>query len=195
MMPEKLNILFVLNPVSGGKKKPDWELIIKDYFRELPHSIDFFELTGGSDEKSILKKIENLNADRVVAVGGDGTVALVRKILIKQKLPLGILSGGSANGLAKELNIPADPQKALDIIVSGKINPCDTIKVNEDEMVFHLADLGLNARIIEYFDESRFRGMITYARMLFKALANKSLMRVHVKGDGLDETIAAYMIV
>ena len=37
--------------------------------------------------------------------------------------------------------------------------------------------------------------MLTYTRMLFKALANKSLMRVHVKGDGIDETIAAYMIV
>lgn len=194
-MPEKLNFLFVLNPVSGGKNKPDWKAVITEYFQESDHSIHFYELSGGSDGAAIVEKIKEINPDRVVAVGGDGTVSLVGKILIKHRRPLGILPGGSANGLAKELNIPADPQKALDIIVSGKIIPCDTIKINEDEMVFHLADLGLNAQIIEYFDESRFRGMVTYARMLFKALANKRLMRVHVKGDGLDETIAAYMIV
>ena len=195
MMPKDLTLLFVLNPVSGSTKKPDWETIIKDYFKEFSHNIHFFKLTGGDDEKAILARIHETNPDRVIAVGGDGTVALVGKILIKHHIPLGILPGGSANGLAKELAIPVDPQKALDIIVSGKIQPFDTIKINKDEMIFHLADLGLNAQIIQYFDESRFRGMITYARMLFKALANKRLMKVHLKGDNLDKTIAAYMIV
>ncbi|MEO7317224.1 MAG: diacylglycerol kinase family protein [Ginsengibacter sp.] len=195
MMPELLTILFVLNPVSGGKKKPEWKTLIMDYFKELPHKIDFYELTGGNDQPAIQSKIKEMNAQRVVAVGGDGTVSLVGKILIQNKILLGILPGGSANGMAAELKIPSDPQKALDIIVSGKIHPCDTIRINEDDMVFHLADLGLNAQIIKYFDESRFRGMLTYSRMLFKALANKSLMKVHLKGDNLDETIAAYMIV
>lgn len=194
-MPEILNILFVLNPVSGGKKNPNWETVITDYFKELPHHIHFFELTGGSDEEAIERKIKEINTDRVVAVGGDGTVSLVGKILIKNKIPLGILPGGSANGMAAELKIPSDPQKALDIIVSGEISPCDTIKINEDDMVFHLADLGLNALLIKYFDESRFRGMWNYARMLLKVLVNKSLMKVHIKGDNMDQTIAAYMIV
>ena len=195
MIPEILKILFVLNPVSGGNKKPDWEELIKDYFKELPHEIDFFKLTGGNDKPEIENKVKEMHPNRVVAVGGDGTVSLVGKILVQNKIPLGILPGGSANGMAAELNIPADPQKALDIIVSGRIHSCDTIKINEDDMVFHLADLGLNAQIIKYFDESRFRGMLTYSRMLFKALVNKRLMKVHLKGDNLDETIAAYMIV
>ena len=195
MVPKVLTFLFVLNPVSGRKNKPDWETVIKDYFKDLSHTIHFYQLTGSDDGQAILKSIKEMNPDRVVAVGGDGTVALVGKILIKEKIPLGILPGGSANGMAKELNIPVNPQKALDIIVSGKINPCDTIKINEDDMVFHLADLGLNAQIIQYFDESKFRGMVTYARMLFKALANRRLMKVHLKGDNMDETIAAYMIV
>lgn len=194
-MPEIVKVLFVLNPVSGSSKKPDWEKLIIDYFKELPHQIDFFELTGGDDKAAIENKITESNPQRVVAVGGDGTVSLVGKILIKTNIPMGILPGGSANGMAAELNIPTDPQKALDIIVSGKTHPCDTIKINDEDVVFHLADLGLNAQIIQYFDESRFRGMLTYARMLFKALANRRLMKVHLKGDNLDETIAAYMIV
>lgn len=196
MMPELLKILFILNPVSGGKKKPNWKLIITEYFKEKAHKIEFFELTDGDNDKAAIEnKIKQLNPDRVVAVGGDGTVSLVGKLLIQNKIPLAILPGGSANGMAAELNIPSDPKKALDIIVSGKRQLCDTIKINKDDMVFHLADLGLNAQIIKYFDESRFRGIWTYSRMLLKALMNKSLMKVHVKTDNLDTTIAAYMIV
>lgn len=195
MMPELLKILFVLNPVSGGNKNTDWIKLINEYFLKLPHTIDFFTLTGSDDTTAIENKIKTLNAQCVVAVGGDGTVSVVGKILIKLKIPLGILPAGSANGMAAELHIPSDPVKALDIIVSGKKQLCDTIKVNKNDMVFHLADLGLNAQIIKYFDESRFRGIWTYSRMLLKALMNKSLMKVHVKADNLDTTIAAYMIV
>ena len=49
--PEK--ILFVNNPVSGGKEKQDWESSIRDFFKELPHSIEIFLLTGKNDSVSI----------------------------------------------------------------------------------------------------------------------------------------------
>ena len=111
------------------------------------------------------------------------------------KIPLGILPAGSANGMAVELGIPSDFTKALDIIVSGKIDICDTIRINKEDMVFHLADLGLNALIIKYFDETKLRGMWTYSRMLVKALLNKSLMKVRLQTDTVDKVISAYMIV
>lgn len=194
-MPDILHILFVLNPGSGTKNTSDQQTAIAAYFKDLPHKIYYFELTGDNDEDAIEKKIKEVSPDRVVAVGGDGTVSLVGKILIKNKIPLGILPAGSANGMAAELKIPSHPQKAMDIIVSGKINFCDTVKINEEDMVFHLADLGLNALLIKYFDESRFRGMWNYARMLLKVLINRRLMKVHIKADNIDESTGAYMVV
>lgn len=195
MMPETLRILFVLNPGSGSKSKVNPGEVIREYFNTLSHTIEFFELTGGDDSRNIEKSINDFKPERVVAVGGDGTVSLVGKILIKMKIPLGILPAGSANGMAVELGIPSDFGKALDIIVSGKIDICDTIRINKDDMVFHLADLGLNALIIKYFDETKLRGMWTYSRMLVKALLNKSLMKVRLQTDTVDQVISAYMIV
>ncbi|MEO5650498.1 MAG: diacylglycerol kinase family protein [Ginsengibacter sp.] len=196
MLPSSpLNILFIVNPVSGGKNKMDWEPVIRDYFKPLPHRIAFFILTGKDDSSFIQKNIKDFAAHRLVAVGGDGTISLVGKLLSGSGIPMGILRGGSANGMATELNIPANTTEALDIIVSGNIQTCDAIRINENDFCFHLSDVGLNALLIKYFDESKFRGMWNYARMLLKALINKRLMLTYLKADGLEETISAYMIV
>ena len=50
---EAQKILFIINPVSGGKKKQVWETAIRDFFKTLPHSIEFFLLTGKNDSVSI----------------------------------------------------------------------------------------------------------------------------------------------
>jgi diacylglycerol kinase (ATP) len=189
-----LKILFVLNPKSGGKKKIDWETVIREYFINLPHLIKLYVLNGKDDTGSLDYWIQKLQITRVVAVGGDGTVTLVAKKLLGTDLIMGILPAGSANGMAKELQIPETPGDALDIIVNGNIIPCDVIKINGDISI-HLSDFGLNARLIKYFSESRLRGMWGYSRMVFKVLWRERLMTAHIVADKLDITTNAYMVV
>ena len=193
--PVNLKILFVLNPVSGGKKKIDWEPLIKKYFTGLSHSIEFFVLSGKDDSGSLQYWFEKFQPQRVVAVGGDGTISLVAKQLLGKEMALGILPAGSANGMAKELEIPEKPEEALNIIINGIIRCCDVIKINDKDLCFHLSDLGLNARLIKYFDESPLRGMWGYARMVFKVLWYKKLLTAHIEADDVDINIRAYMIV
>lgn len=193
--PVNLKILFVLNPVSGGKKKIDWEPLIKKYFTGLSHTIEFFVLSGKDDSGSLQYWFEKFQPQRVVAIGGDGTISLVAKQLLGKEMALGILPAGSANGMAKELEIPEKPEEALDIIINGIIRCCDVIKINDKDLCFHLSDLGLNARLIKYFDESPLRGMWGYARMVFKVLWYKKLLTAHIEADDVDINIRAYMIV
>jgi diacylglycerol kinase family enzyme len=193
MDSESLTILFVLNP-AAGKKKLNWEAAIRTYFKNLPHVIEFHILKGKDDTGSLDDWIKKLKITRVVAVGGDGTVTLLAKQLLGSNVALGILPAGSANGMAKELQIPDLPEEALDIIINGKIKCCDVIKINDDISV-HLSDFGLNAQLIKYFDEAPLRGMWAYARMVFKVLWRKKLMVAHIVADDLDLTTKAYMIV
>jgi diacylglycerol kinase (ATP) len=188
-------ILFILNPVSGGKKKINWQPVICEYFKPLAHKIEFFILTGKDDSASIRHWIERLSPEKVVAVGGDGTISLVAKQLLNTDISLGILRGGSANGMATELKIPTDPKTALDTIINGKIQKSDVIRINENDISLHLSDLGLNARLVKYYDKSAIRGMWSYARLLIKILAEGSLMHASIKADNLDIKIPAYMIV
>ncbi len=190
-----LKILFVLNPVSGGKKKIDWEPLIRDYFKDQSHTIEFFVLTGEGDDGSLKYWFDKFKPDRVVAVGGDGTISLVAKQLLGTTIAMGILPAGSANGMAKELQIPAIPEEAINIIVNGVVKCCDVIKINEDDICFHLADFGVNARLIKYFDQSAWRGMWGYVRMVLKVIWHKKLVDAKIKTSENEINTSAYMIV
>jgi diacylglycerol kinase (ATP) len=193
--PAILKILFVLNPVSGGKKKVDWETAIRNYFKNLAHAVEIYILKDKDDTGSVKYWIEKLQIARIVAVGGDGTVSLIAKQLYGTNLIMGILPAGSANGMAKELGIPETPSEALDIIINGKVKCCDIIKINDADISLHLSDLGMNARLIKYFDESPLRGMWGYARMVIKVLWRKKLLSADIVTDNKNLKTNAYMVV
>lgn len=187
-------ILFVVNPVAGGKEKKDWQVAIREFFKDSGCTIEFFIQTPGNDKQAIKELIENLNPDKVVAVGGDGTVKMVAEIVKESTIALGIIPAGSANGLAKELGIPADINEAIKIVLEGEQKGLDAIRINEEELCFHLSDAGLNALLVKYFEAGKVRGMWGYARSLSKMLWNKRKMRVTIKTDTETVKRKAYMV-
>jgi diacylglycerol kinase (ATP) len=191
----QLKFLFVINPSSGGKSKQNWEASIREYFYDLKHSIEFFMLGTGNDAESLKHWIDRLKPDRVIAVGGDGTVQMAAKQLLGSGIPLGILPAGSANGMAKELEISNVPNEALNVVVNGITRSADVIRINDDEICLHLSDIGLNAKLIKYFEQGNWRGKLGYARVLFKALRRKKPMKVviHLNGETVERD--AFMIV
>ena len=76
-------------------------------------------LDGKTDEERLNQKIAQLKPDRVVAVGGDGTIKFVAEQLLDTPIPLGVLPAGSANGMARELGIPPDIEGSLNVLVNG----------------------------------------------------------------------------
>src|SRR5688500_5568724 len=150
--PESLKFLFVINPGSGGKSNQNWETVITNYFKPLPHTIEFYTIDEKHTSTLLQDHIRKSHPNRVVAVGGDGTITMVGKLLLGSNIALGILPAGSANGMARELQIPIDPRLALDITVNGSIKCADVLKVN-DEICLHLSDIGMNAQLIKYFEE------------------------------------------
>lgn len=190
MQNQPSKFLFIINPISGGKEKHDWEAAIRSYFKEKPQTLEIYILNGSDDKISIQHYIDRVKPDRVVAVGGDGTVRLVADILKETSLPLGIIPAGSANGMAKELNIPPDVTKALDIIIDGEVQKIDLIRINEEEICMHLSDIGLNALLVKYFEQSKKRGMWGYGKAVFRVLWEKQKLRVKIETD--EETVKRY---
>lgn len=193
--PRALKLLFIVNPVSGGKEKNDWEASIRAHFKELPHSIEFYLLTGGEDKVSIRHHLQTLQPDRVVAVGGDGTVKLVAELVKETPFVMGILPAGSANGMAKELRIPLEVEEALKVITDGEIQKLDAIRINEEEICIHLSDLGLNAMLVKYFEQSKKRGMWGYGKAVLRVLWEKQAMHVQIATDTEKLKRRAFMVV
>lgn len=196
-MPENqpTGILFVINPISGGKTKVEWETAIREYFSPLPFAIDFFVLDGKHDKDSIAYWIDKMRPAVVVAVGGDGTVSLVAKQLLGREIALGILPAGSANGMAKELGIPETADAAMSIIARGNTKNADVININNEHICLHLSDIGLNAKLIKHFEEGKLRGKFGYATKVWKTLWTKKNMRVNIITGDKQSSHMALMVV
>lgn len=168
-------ILFVINPIAGGRDKSDLHDEIKSCCKDNDLSLEIMETTGENDFARIQQNINRYSPDIVVACGGDGTINLVaRTILNIKNVTLGIIPLGSANGLATEMLIPRDVRKAIDILINRKIMLIDAIQINDEHVSLHLSDVGFNANLIKNFDEGRMRGKLAYVGHFFKTLYKKS---------------------
>jgi diacylglycerol kinase (ATP) len=192
-LPNKLKILFVINHGSGNSPT-NWALEITNYFSQTPHNIQLLEFTKDCGVATINAKIKLFLPDRVVAVGGDGTIKLISECLLNSKIPLGILPAGSANGLAKELGISENPVKALDILLNGYSKPIDVVKINE-QLCIHLSDIGLNAYAMKKFESKGLRGMWGYLMATLAVLWQNPVMEVVMLMEGKTIKIKAAMII
>ncbi len=96
----------------------------------------------------------NAGSPLVIAAGGDGTVRAVAEGLAQTKTPLGILPRGTANVLARELNLPqSDMQKALEICTGGVSRAIDMGRIG-DRYFLLMASVGFDALAIENVDQA-----------------------------------------
>ena len=79
--------------------------------------------------------------DCVVLGGGDGTLNSALPGLLDTGLPLGVIPLGTANDLARTLDIPADINAAVDIIAAGHVRAVDLGEVN-GHPYFNVASIG-----------------------------------------------------
>jgi len=196
-MPHKdtSKILFVINAFAGNNADTPWQETIGEYFAQKNILVDYYLLPHPPDSTALKQYIFKNLPQKVVAVGGDGTITLLANLLLDTEIALGILPGGSANGMARELGISENTQEALAVIENGVVQNCDTIKINNKNTCLHLSDIGLNARLIKYFSEGKIRGKLGYAILFLKTLWNREKMQVRIQADGLDIKREAYMVV
>ena len=188
-----LKLLFIINPGSGNNNK-DWHTIISDYFKSGTIEYDVFDLPDPCSPEKIQEKIDEYKPNRVVAVGGDGTVKLVAQCVQQTDIALGILPAGSANGLAKELEIPADDNQALDLVINGGTVMIHMININ-DHLCIHLSDIGFNAFVVKKFETGKKRGMIGYLKASWKVLWSNPMMQLEIKTDTSHIRTEAAMLV
>ncbi len=166
----KKRIIFVINPISGGKEKKDFPDIARKHFDEKVHDVQYFFTKYKGHANAIAEKaVSDNEADVVVAVGGDGTINEVASALEGTKVAMGIVPRGSGNGLALSLKIPLDAGKALQTILGGRIIKIDTGVLN-DMKFFNMAGLGFDAQISYKFADLKSRGLIGYIRTAFNEI-------------------------
>ncbi len=123
--------------------------------------------------------------DRVILGGGDGTLNAAAPALVQTGLPLGILPMGTANDLARTLQIPTALEEASEIIIHGKRHVIDLGWVN-GRYFFNVAHIGLGANVTHALSSGIKQrwGALSYARAVVNALRANRPFRVSIECDG-----------
>jgi diacylglycerol kinase (ATP) len=177
-----MKVTLLLNPRAGKKRA----LTVQDSARaiaaELGVALDIQVITAPGEGTTLARSAVEQGADRVISVGGDGTLNAIAAGLVGTKVPLGIVAMGSGNGYARSQKLPLDPVKALRIAMTGTASAMDVCYLN-DRLFLGTAGIGFDARVAWEFDRSEARGMWNYLRITLKEILGARPMRVVVKAN------------
>lgn len=180
-----MKLLGVINPISGGNDKDEFLTYLEETARLYGISICIYKTTGKDDQKKLIEVIASENPDKIIAAGGDGTFALAALASMKSQIPVGIIPFGSANGMAKELGVQLDFESALDdILKSSLYKSMDIVCINGKFHCIHLADVGLNARVVKSFNSDEKRGMLIYGKYMAAELNEMDQMSYTIESNG-----------
>jgi diacylglycerol kinase (ATP) len=176
-----MKILFIINPKSGKNDPREYILKIEEMAALKKVSIRFLSLTGADDDQLIQTTLKEYTPDRVIAAGGDGTIQLVARNLMNSDFPLALLPLGSANGLATSLDIPLKQPESIEYLFGElQTKPLDLLLINDKHICVHLADIGINARIVKEYSKTEESGMMAYAKHLLLAIKETPLMHYEI---------------
>ena len=160
-MSKKKKILFIVNPISGTKKKFPIDDLIDTHLDQSQYAYKIHFTTCRGDAIIESKKAVADNYEVVIAVGGDGTINEVAQGLVNSNVALGVIPRGSGNGFANYFKIPHDPKKAIEVINKSNASLIDTGSFN-DKLFLSVAGLGFDARVSAAFDVFGRRGLLSY---------------------------------
>lgn len=163
----KKKIIFILNPISGTVSKAGIPGLIEERLDKEKFDCRIAETKYAGHATELAQQAARQGIDIVVAVGGDGTVNEVGRVLVNTKTAMGILPCGSGNGLARHLNLPMNLKKCIDILNDCDIHTLDYGLINRHPF-FCTCGMGFDAFISMKFAEAGKRGPITYMQKILE---------------------------
>jgi YegS/Rv2252/BmrU family lipid kinase len=172
-------ILLMLNPASGFISKDIAVSLIMRKLRRHFASVSLVNTRSAPQAREITRRGLK-HFDVFVAFGGDGTVNSVAGALVNRDKTLGILPGGSGNGLARNLGLHLSWLRALDTLIGGQDVSIDAGDIN-GRLFFNVAGMGLDGLISKKFNlESRARGILPYVYFALRGYLEMPQFRVRV---------------
>jgi diacylglycerol kinase (ATP) len=192
-MSEVKNVLFIVNKYSGTGYQPQVEgriLTACEKF-DLECSIEFTAGRGHATE--LAKEGVTKKFDRIIAVGGDGTVNEVARGLLHTTTPMGVIPKGSGNGLARHLGISMKIDPALDQILRGKVFRMDTFTMN-DHLSLNVSGIGFDGHVANLFGKGVKRGFWGYTKLVLLEYLSFKEFNAEVKLGDQTRSQKSFMI-
>lgn len=151
----------ILNPISGPRRRSDLIPRLEEALASMDFDVELRPTRYAGHAREIAREAALAGHYAVLACGGDGTVNEVASALTGSRTILGILPKGSGNGLARHINIPCDPVKALEIVRFDHAEECDWCDAN-GRPFFCSFGVGFDAEVSHRFASKESRGLRAY---------------------------------
>jgi diacylglycerol kinase (ATP) len=181
----------VVNPTAGGGRAGStWKEIV----RRLPE-LGEAHLVQGTEEGAIRAELAQLierGVDRIVVLGGDGSMHLVGNVILDlghgADVGLGMVPLGTGSDLPRALGLPKDPHACAAHVLSVAPRPMDALELTTRDgrrrFVMNVASAGISGLVDEAVNAMPQRGATAYLRATLAALMRYRPVPCRVQVDG-----------
>ena len=188
------SVRVIANPIAGSGRGERMAGQLAGELERAGLSVELL-LTGARGDAE--RFAAQSHTDALVSVGGDGTLSEVLRGHREPQRPVGILPLGTANVLALDLGLAADPRGAARTIAAGHTVGLDTARVN-GKLAFLVAGVGFDGDVVRQV-EARRRGSITKFSYVVAGLASlwdyrEPRLRVEIDGLRIPESFGWVLV-
>ncbi|MHC2068930.1 diacylglycerol/lipid kinase family protein [Bremerella sp. T1] len=140
-------------------------------------------------DQGLVDIVQAEKPDRVILVGGDGTVSRSLATLDSPSdLQFGIVPTGTGNDLARSLDIPlGDVEAAWNLAIDGEAKPMDLVQTSVDEpkLLMNAVTAGIGGVVAEEIqsETKQTYGALAYWMSALSVLSDPPVFRVQLKLD------------
>ncbi|MCE9581086.1 MAG: diacylglycerol kinase family lipid kinase [Planctomycetes bacterium] len=187
-------ILIIANPVSGRGRGARVVATAEKRFLQLGDTVEALFTSKRGDAQEFARRAGGF--DRVVGVGGDGTMNEILNGLGPDAPPLGQIPVGTANVLAKTFGLPRAPRPAADLIHAGHTLDVDLGTANGRRFLL-MASAGFDAQVVYDFHRQRIGAikMSQYFTWSIRAIFKYEPPRMRVTADGVKLPDGSFVLV
>ncbi|HEK85359.1 MAG: diacylglycerol/lipid kinase family protein [Candidatus Saccharicenans sp.] len=181
------NLVCLINPLAANERWKRRKRLREELIRRLPGSC--LDTPRTKDETVEMTKSVCAQAEVVVAVGGDGTIADVLQGIFEAKrndqIIFGVVPFGSGNAFRESLGLPRNPFKAIKYLSEGDLLTIDLIQV--EDRIAGFASVGSTAAVTGEKLRHSIPGLIGHLLAARKLLFYKRQPKVLELYEGIDE--------
>jgi diacylglycerol kinase (ATP) len=180
--------LIIVNPAAGRRHRSRRRLAsVVAALERRGCSVIIRQTTAASGDAERLAREAEAKFDVIVAAGGDGTIQAVANGIIGSSQAFAVLPLGTANVLAREIDLPHEPQRLAELIADRTATPVWLGRA-DDRLFLTTASSGFDAETVEAVNPrlKRHLGRLAFAWAIAQCWCRYRPCELRVRIDGID---------
>lgn len=138
-------ILMIVNPVAGKLRARSTLMDILEVYSAADCDVNVRISQYRGHSRELARNAKRDKYDRIVCIGGDGTLNEVISGTIEsgEDIPIGYIPLGSTNDFANSIKLPKDPAAAAKLTLDGVPNRLDIGDFNNERKFSYIASFGV----------------------------------------------------